>query len=172
MEHTQHARVNKRSVVEYMVVKQVVGTMPENSDKRKKPKNKANKNAESNGMYFKCKTLSLLHILGKRWTVDVIEMLDSKNELSFNEILRMLNGVTPRALSNILSDLLNAQVIQKTKSSKGGVMKIKYSFTDKGKSFEQFIQSGKKLGVDLYSIDASCIDRKCSECSLNALHSK
>ena len=117
-----------------------------------------------NKLYFKCDTLSLFHVLGKKWTVDVIEILNHNKELSFNAILRMLRGATPRALSNILSDLSAAQVVKKTEPKKSGAMRASYVLTSKGKLFEKFIRSGKQLGVDLYSIDAGCVDRECSNC--------
>ncbi len=123
-------------------------------------------------LYFKCKTLSLIHILGKRWTIDVMEILSSERKAQFNYMLKRLNGVTPRALSNILSDLSMAQVIQKVETKKHGAVHTSYSLTDKGRIFEDFIRSSKQLGVDLYSIDAGCVNRNCRECELNTLTSK
>lgn len=120
-------------------------------------------------MYFKCKTLSLFHILGRRWTVDVVEILSKSKKVQFNTMLDTLSGITPRALSNILADMSAAEVVERVKTSNTGATRTAYALTSKGLAFEKFIRSGKQLGVNLYSIDAGCVDRSCSNCRFNAL---
>ncbi len=128
-----------------------------------------NANSHTGKLYFRCQTLSLLHVLGKKWTVDVIEVLSSHKKIQFNSFLQLLNGITPRALSKILNDLILAQIIEKTELRKKSATFTSYTLTKKGEVFEKFILSAKELGVNLYSIDASCVDKQCSTCSLNAL---
>ncbi len=138
----------------------------------------ANKQNKAKGgkahLYFKCKTLSLVHILGKKWAVDVIEILSSKKSMQFNGMMHMLKGITPRALSSILNDLILAEVVSKSgsESRNDGEVQTSYKITEKGLVLVSFIQSSKQLGINLYSIDASCTDRQCRTCSLNSLSGK
>ncbi|MFI5412597.1 MAG: winged helix-turn-helix transcriptional regulator, partial [Candidatus Micrarchaeales archaeon] len=114
-----------------------------------------------------CPTLSLLHILGKRWTVPILEMFGSKNDkMQFNSMQLLLGDITPKNLSNSLKDLCTAEILEKKEVKEGKILHTEYVLTKKGAALKQFIRNAKELGVCIYGLDSSCIERQCSTCSL------
>lgn len=114
-----------------------------------------------------CPTLSLLHILGKRWTIPIIETLyASKGTMQFNAMQSILYGITPKNLSRSLTELVGAEMIEKMVSRNGNTYNTRYVLTQKGAAFERLVQSSKELGVCLYNLDASCVNRQCNDCQL------
>lgn len=117
-----------------------------------------------------CPTLSLIHMMGKKWTIPIIELLyPARNKLSFNELqTRLGRNVTARNLSGTLKELSDAGMIKRTERKENGIMHTSYSLTNKGLQLEDFIRKGKALGIHMYGMDPSCVDRRCSECALLA----
>lgn len=111
----------------------------------------------------KCRTLALMHILGKKWSVPILEIFFSAkhSETRFNAI-RSRTGITPKNLSEILDDLREADIIERVgKQEYEG-----YALTRKGVALQGFVNSAKQLGVHLYGIDPECTMRRCNECDI------
>lgn len=116
---------------------------------------------------YSCKTLSLLHILGKRWSVPIIDMLHTpRRNMQFNTMQMLLEDITPKNLSKSLKELTDAGIVKKTEFKTKNSLNTVYALTDRGVAVEQFIRSAKKLGVDIYNMDATCVNRSCSDCAL------
>ncbi len=114
-----------------------------------------------------CTTLYLLHILGKRWSIPIIEGIYSEGGITtLNSLLKISPGITPRGLSEILSGLSDTDIIRKSESRKKGVLHTKYFLTENGTELEKVIKSLKSFGTKAYGTSPMCKDRKCSECSL------
>ena len=66
-----------------------------------------------------CATLNLLHILGKRWSIPVIESISALGTgTSFNAVLLSLEEITPRGLSTILGEFSDAGIVKKSEYKK------------------------------------------------------
>ncbi|MDE1860925.1 MAG: helix-turn-helix transcriptional regulator [Candidatus Micrarchaeota archaeon] len=116
---------------------------------------------------YACHTISLMHILGKRWAIPILENFNSAREnLQFRTIEEDLNGITPKNLSRSLKDLCLVQVLEKEELIESGLVHTEYRLTEKGMLARKFIKDTKRLGICMYGIDASCINRKCSRCPL------
>jgi DNA-binding HxlR family transcriptional regulator len=114
-----------------------------------------------------CPTLSLLHILGKRWIIPIIELLCSpRRNMQFNTMQLLLGGITPKNLSRSLKDLADAKIVKRIEVRRNDTMSTIYALTDRGVAIEEFISRAKKLGIEIYDVDASCINRKCNDCIL------
>lgn len=117
-----------------------------------------------------CRTLSLIHLVGKKWTVPIMELFPPKAHamLHFNSI-QSRTGMTPRTLSKSLDELCAAGIISKSKDYSGYAG---YYLTGNGAVLQTFIRSAKELGIQLYGIDRSCTDRKCADCAIfeSSLH--
>ncbi|MDE1870853.1 MAG: helix-turn-helix transcriptional regulator [Candidatus Micrarchaeota archaeon] len=115
--------------------------------------------------FYSCPTLSLLHIVGKRWTIPIMEVLYFQHaSMQFNAIQSALNGITPKNLSGSLKELSDAQVIKKTARKRNGVLHTDYSLTKRGAYVMEFVRSAKELGISIYGMDASCASSRCYEC--------
>jgi DNA-binding HxlR family transcriptional regulator len=110
-----------------------------------------------------CQAFSLIHLLGKRWTIPIVELFEPTrhSEMHFNEIQSRLTNITPRILSASLEELCDAKIIEKSERDFGY---RGYYLTKHGIALQNFIQTGKELGVDIYGIDSRCLSRKCAEC--------
>lgn len=117
-----------------------------------------------------CPTLSLVHIMGKRWTIPIMETFESKfDEVQFNALQSELVDVTPKNLSKSLKELCLAELLKKSETSVGGARHTSYTLTKKGMAFQKFIKNGKELGICIYGIDPSCANRKCIDCYASKL---
>lgn len=114
-----------------------------------------------------CPTLSLLGLLGKKWTIPIIEMLGkSDRTLQFSEMQHALTEITPKNLSRSLKDLTTANVLKRTETKFRGSLYVGYELTDKGKVFEDFVKSAKKVGICLYDVNPYCANRQCYLCPI------
>ncbi len=108
-----------------------------------------------------CNTLTLMHIMGEKWTLPVLELFLSArhSEIHFNSLQARLGAITSRELSKILADMQNAGII--TKSEYSG-----YVLTTNGVLLQNFIRSAKELGICLYGNNQSCNTKMCADCEL------
>lgn len=114
-----------------------------------------------------CPTLSLLHLMGKKWTMPVVELLCPSNKprtLQFNQMQQLLVSITPKNLSRSLKELLAADIVKKTETKTNGMLSVGYSLTEQGLVFREFIRNSKTLGVSLYSLNPYCPNRQCNLC--------
>jgi DNA-binding HxlR family transcriptional regulator len=116
-----------------------------------------------------CQTLSLLHLIGKKWTIPIVELFTPGNKkLQFGTMQQLLVNITPKNLSKSLKELYDAKIIQKVGVRQNGLLHTQYSLTTQGAELEQFIISAKRLGIALYSINEYCVKRKCYLCPLSS----
>lgn len=114
-----------------------------------------------------CPTLSLLHVLGKKWTVPILELLyPSVNPLQFNEMQHMLVDITPKNLSRSLKELSDAKIVRRTEARNNNIRCTEYSLTEEGKSVEQLVKAAKQLGICMYNVNEYCMNRQCHLCPL------
>ena len=76
--------------------------------------------------------LRFFRFLQRKWTLDIIYILLIQDDLHFNEIRRILNGVSSRTLTDRLSELKEIGIITRTVHQDKPV-KVIYSLTDYGK---------------------------------------
>ena len=118
-----------------------------------------------------CPTLSLVHIMGKRWTIPIMEAFGSQlEEVQFNTLQSELVDITPKNLSSSLKELCAAEMLKKAEVVKKGAIHTSYALTKKGVAFQKFIKNGKELGICIYGVDSSCASRKCIDCYAAKLH--
>ncbi len=81
--------------------------------------------------------------------------------MRFNEMQEQIRRIQPRNLSIGLKELCDAQMLEKSAAK---APNTGYRLTGKGVALIGLVHSIKKLGVQIYGIDASCIGRKCGVC--------
>jgi len=114
-----------------------------------------------------CPTLSLLHVLGKKWSIPIVELLFPADEaLQFNEMQHLLVDITPKNLSRSLKELSEAKIVKRVEVKNSGVRYTEYALTDQGKDVEQLIKAAKHLGICMYSTNEYCINRQCHLCPM------
>ncbi len=113
-----------------------------------------------------CSTLSVIHILGKRWTIPIIETLYyAKGELSFNAMQTELNHITPKNLNDSLKELVGYGLVKKNEMLIKGSKHTNYILTKNGVTFEELAYCAKRLGGEMYH-RPGCEFRQCKDCPL------
>ena len=114
-----------------------------------------------------CPTLLMTHILGKKWTVPIVEeVYFSNGSAQFNAIKRSVSSITTKTLNDSLRELCTVEVLKKHTSRYNNVKYTKYTLTEKGRDLERLIQNMKKLGICWYGMQKGCETTKCSSCPL------
>jgi DNA-binding HxlR family transcriptional regulator len=114
-----------------------------------------------------CPTLSLMHVLGKKWSIPIVELLfPATAPLQFNEMQHLLVDITPKNLSRSLKELAEARIVSRVEIKDNGVRYTEYSLTDQGKDVEQLVRAAKQLGICMYNTNEYCVNRQCHLCPL------
>ncbi|MXQ54260.1 winged helix-turn-helix transcriptional regulator [Shimazuella alba] len=90
-----------------------------------------------------------LHIIGGKWKGVIINIL-SKKDTRFNELKRLIPGISQRMLTLQLREL-EADGIVKRKVEETIPIKVGYSLTHQGESLTPIIQSMRMWGNDYIS---------------------
>jgi DNA-binding HxlR family transcriptional regulator len=105
------------------------------------------------------------HLLGKKWTVEIVEEMALGKFDGFNSFLRKTKGLTPRTLSQELKALESAGVVRKTSTVSNNQTSTRYALTKKGRELHGAITEIKKWNVKWNKTPAVCLSIPCSECS-------
>ena len=112
-----------------------------------------------------CPTLLLLHVLGKKWTIPIVELLHpSQKPLQFNEMQHLLVDITPKNLSRSLKELAEARIVKRVEVKGSGVRYTEYSLTGDGRAVERLVRAAKELGIGMYNMNSYCVNRQCHLC--------
>ncbi len=100
---------------------------------------------------IQCPVHRTLEIIGKRWTVLVVrDLIDG--EKRFSELMRSLQGVTPKMLSQRLSELEGHGIIKRAEFAEVPP-RVEYSLTDKGHDLDRLIDDMSVFGDKWLSDD-------------------
>ncbi len=108
-----------------------------------------------------CNVTGTLNIVGKKWTFFLLEQIALEKGGGFNAISRNLKNVSPKILSQRLSDLEAAGIIEKRTINRNG-RKTSYSLTPKGEDLCSIVRLLKKWSSDHSEIPCS----QCINCPL------
>ncbi len=103
-----------------------------------------------------CSVQDLVHMLGKKWTIPIIEELSSGESMHFNGIASAIEGITPGMLAKELHELNVEGILNKKSISVNGTAYAAYSLTSKGILLAQLIDKAKELCAVCCPSGASC----------------
>ncbi len=119
------------------------------------------------GKATSCPTLNLMHTIGKKWTIPIVELLYPANKaLQFNEMQHLLVDITPKNLSRSLKELAEAKMVKRVEIRNDGVRYTEYSLTEDGRKVEGLVRAAKDLGICMYNMNNHCANRQCHLCPL------
>lgn len=95
-----------------------------------------------------CPIEKALDIIGSKWTFLIIRDLLIDGALRYGELLKSLEGVSPKVLSLRLKELEKNHII-KRKVYPEVPPKVEYSLTDKGRLLESVFIELKKWGKSI-----------------------
>lgn len=93
--------------------------------------------------------VKMMHTLGKKWTVAIMETLSSSFEVgaSFNELQYAINGICPRILSETLKELNSEALITRLVEKQGKLLRTEYALTEKGKKVTAVLRHFRELEI-------------------------
>ena len=101
---------------------------------------------------IQCPIHRTLEIIGKRWTLLVVrDLIDG--EKRFSELMRSLQGVTPKMLSHRLNELEGFGIVKRTEFAEVPP-RVEYSLTEKGMDLKRLIDDMSVFGDKWLSDDA------------------
>ncbi len=87
-----------------------------------------------------CYFCSLFELLGRKWTLHTVGFLSEADSVRFNELKRMLDGISPRTLSDRLSELEEMGLIERI--DHGTIPpKVEYRLTEKGEDLDRIYET-------------------------------
>lgn len=91
-------------------------------------------------MQEKCEVLDIWEVLGKRWSLNILRNLSAKDSIRFNELKRLLHGISSTVLSERLRELELEGLIYK-KIYPEIPLRVEYSLTVRAKDLEPILHS-------------------------------
>ncbi len=86
-----------------------------------------------------CPVLATFNFLSKRWSLLILKSLSEGVE-TFGDLKRALSGISPKILSERLSELVSEGYVERVVID-GKPVKIRYALTKKGTSFKECLKS-------------------------------
>lgn len=112
-----------------------------------------------------CEALPASKMIGKKWTMLILEELSFHQPMGFNELQEKLKKISSKVLSEQLQELEGIELIHKEKIPAKPVDLSRYTLTEKGKSlhfiFNQFKEWNSKYG----NHNPNCRDTECATCN-------
>lgn len=115
---------------------------------------------------MKCPVFNVADIVGKKWTIVILQEVSLNGEKGFNYIFKRIGKITPKILSRRLKDFEEHGLIKKEVIANEMPVRTKYVLTKKGVELNNII-NGMKQWCTKY--DTSLCDyasRECVKCPL------
>ena len=113
-----------------------------------------------------CPLFNVTDLLGKKWTMVLIQEIELNGKKGFNFIFKRMNKISPKVLAKRLKSLETQGLIDKLVIKDNGVINTKYSLTEKGKALSGLIIDLKKFNSKYLIKSEGCENRDCVNCSL------
>ena len=78
-------------------------------------------------------SLEVAGLVGKKWTIPIISKVASHGKHGFNGILRGIEGLSPKLLSQRLKELEKIGILEKELITKEMPIRTKYRLTERGR---------------------------------------
>ncbi|WP_339209400.1 helix-turn-helix domain-containing protein [Paenibacillus sp. FSL K6-3182] len=95
-----------------------------------------------------CVIGKVLDIIGTKWTFLIIRDLLVEETMRFSELLKSLEGISPKTLSLRLKELEDQGIVSRTIYAEVPP-RVEYTITEKGKTLEPIFIELKRFGLTL-----------------------
>ena len=118
-----------------------------------------------------CPVFSASRILGKRWSILIIQVLlrpEASIGLRFNELQRELSWVSPKILTQRLRELQESEMLTRTVDASTMPPAVWYTLTEKGRDMHPILEAmqtwGQKHGGHVVAVCKRKGFANCHEC--------
>jgi DNA-binding HxlR family transcriptional regulator len=95
-----------------------------------------------------CPIAKTLDVIGTKWTFLIIRDLLIEGTMRFSDLLKSMNGISPKTLSLRLKELENQGIVER-KVFPEVPPRVEYKLTEKGKQLESIFIELKRFGLNL-----------------------
>lgn len=95
-----------------------------------------------------CPIAKTLDVIGTKWTFLIIRDLLIEGTMRFSDLLKSMNGISPKTLSLRLKELENQGIVER-KVFPEVPPRVEYKLTEKGKQLENIFIELKRFGLNL-----------------------
>ena len=92
-----------------------------------------------NDMHVQCEVSDIWHVLGKAWALVILKNLNTKEPIRFNDLRRMLPGISNTVLSERLKDMEREGLVSK-KIYAEIPARVEYSLTRRARELENILE--------------------------------
>lgn len=114
----------------------------------------------------KCPTFQTADILGKKWTIALMQEIVLNGEKGFNAIFKRMTKISPKILARRLKELEDSGIVEKEVLSDKVPLRTKYKLTKKGEEFYKIVQQIKLWSIKHSSLPHDCMNNECVQCPL------
>jgi len=112
----------------------------------------------------KCSTRRLTEILGKKWTLELVQEIDINGINGFNALQKRIKKINPKVLSRRLKELGEQGILKKESTINNNLLKTRYTLTEKGRELCSIIDLLRHLNAKYDN--RKCKTKNCIECEL------
>ncbi len=109
-----------------------------------------------------CLPITIARILGRKWNILILQIIDDKKLISFNELKKEMNNITSKVLSVRLQELQQTKLL--IKERKNQERKTRYNITEQGKEILELFNNMRLWAVKHHYVPKTCLVTKCKDC--------
>lgn len=87
-----------------------------------------------------CKASGIGEVMGKKWSLSILKTLATNSPLHFNELKKILSGISNKVLSERLQQLEKEKIVTKTRTTMDESNDILYSLIPLALEFHKTVQ--------------------------------
>jgi DNA-binding HxlR family transcriptional regulator len=109
-----------------------------------------------------CPLEGIINIIAKKWAILIISIIGHHEKIRFNDIMKRLEGISPKTLADVLKDLQKENLIHRQSFSEIPP-RVEYSLTEDGEKLCEAVLpliqwAEKRDTIDKHKCRASCHD--------------
>ena len=112
---------------------------------------------------MECAVLDIHKLVGKKWTILILQELYHNDMTSFNNLKIRLKNPTNRILSRRLKELGKHSLVER-KIIQKNPLSVVYALTKKGKDLTDVFNKAKSWGIKYGLTSGNCINKNCNDC--------
>ena len=113
----------------------------------------------------RCHVFELADIIGKKWTIVLLEEVSINGYRGFNALLKRMKKISPKILSQRLKQLEDAGIIEKESFVySNSLPKTRYRLTKKGEELHKIIANLKEWSIKHSNEKLECGKIECVKC--------
>ena len=110
-----------------------------------------------------CPTFAVADLLGKKWTLPLLQQIELHGGKGFNELLRRMRKISPKIMAERLKVLEQHSIIKKETVGKDAARTV-YGLTQKGRELQAIIIQFRLWSEKHSNTLAGCAQKECVVC--------